>query len=382
MTISEIEKTLHELSLRHPDLDRGMLVTLLDSAGWEQKYKDEALMLFMSFHTLASPSLTSSYPLTPSQVTPSHSLDIDTNNIASSALSSELQMSVVGDTENKETILVTGAKSAFPESVPSSSSYAEQVDTSKADNPQDSQVTTPSTKEEQITFYLPDGKEEELPVTSNEDISFTREVSDYHQSDHVTSDEKKVEPVESTINTQAQVSVGEGFDDHNNQEKNKEAQIESHDSTLSSSSFVQEKEEESLIPDVDHSIIKTEQGAIPGNLPLIPFEDSEHVWSFDKYKHAFHEESSDTAVSISQGEQTNNIQQIQPIPVIDTPFSVTKERSGGTPHRIDSEENSSAELDFEKTPITRSDQSLVVLASFMLLAIILILGYMYSNGRL
>ena len=36
----------------------------------------------------------------------------------------------------------------------------------------------------------------------------------------------------------------------------------------------------------------------------------------------------------------------------------------------------------EKVPMTKGDESLVFLAGVMLLVIILILGYMYSNGRL
>ena len=40
------------------------------------------------------------------------------------------------------------------------------------------------------------------------------------------------------------------------------------------------------------------------------------------------------------------------------------------------------QITLEKSPMTRGDESLVFLAGAMLLAIILILGYMYSNGRL
>jgi hypothetical protein len=40
------------------------------------------------------------------------------------------------------------------------------------------------------------------------------------------------------------------------------------------------------------------------------------------------------------------------------------------------------DISLEKTPLTKEDESLVFLAGVMLLVIILILGYMYSNGRL
>jgi hypothetical protein len=40
------------------------------------------------------------------------------------------------------------------------------------------------------------------------------------------------------------------------------------------------------------------------------------------------------------------------------------------------------EIVAEAVPMTKGDESLVMLAGVMLVAILLILGYMYSNGRL
>jgi hypothetical protein len=44
--------------------------------------------------------------------------------------------------------------------------------------------------------------------------------------------------------------------------------------------------------------------------------------------------------------------------------------------------DSNEEIVIELTPLNKSDESLVFLAGVMLFLIILILGYMYSNGRL
>ena len=96
---------------------------------------------------------------------------------------------------------------------------------------------------------------------------------------------------------------------------------------------------------------------IPENLPLVPFESSPHIWSFSKYKSIFHKDE-------KKEEQVK--QQNIALPVVEK-----KEK-----------EVFEEEIIIEKEPLTRGDESLVFLASGMLLVIILILGYMYSNGRL
>jgi hypothetical protein len=66
-----------------------------------------------------------------------------------------------------------------------------------------------------------------------------------------------------------------------------------------------------------------------------------------------------------------------PVPVVTerpTPLVVSQP----IPHKKEPE----VEIDYEKTPISTGEESLVVLAGIMLLAIMLILGYMYGNGRL
>lgn len=48
MTLSEIEETLKVLEARHPGLTEVMLTTLLRAGGWEQRYVDEARLVFRS----------------------------------------------------------------------------------------------------------------------------------------------------------------------------------------------------------------------------------------------------------------------------------------------------------------------------------------------
>jgi hypothetical protein len=93
---------------------------------------------------------------------------------------------------------------------------------------------------------------------------------------------------------------------------------------------------------------------IPDNLPLVPFESSPHVWSFSEYKDIYHKES---AISLPGNPSLSALSS----PIL----------------KINDEE-----ILLEKTPMTKGDESLVFLASTMLFVIIIILGYMYSNGRL
>ena len=53
-----------------------------------------------------------------------------------------------------------------------------------------------------------------------------------------------------------------------------------------------------------------------------------------------------------------------------------------TPKATPSPVHIPVDVEGEKVPMNKSDESLVFLAGIMLLVIILILGYMYSNGRL
>ena len=109
---------------------------------------------------------------------------------------------------------------------------------------------------------------------------------------------------------------------------------------------------------------------IPGNLPLLPFESSPHVWSFSRYKDVFHGEVMPTTEKQISLNTANSSEAIQ--------FSQEVLHSQSKPTATPSEED---EVLFEKTPLTKGDESLVFLAGAMLLAIILILGYMSSNGR-
>jgi hypothetical protein len=133
----------------------------------------------------------------------------------------------------------------------------------------------------------------------------------------------------------------------------------------------QQKEPESLIVHDEVPVKRNgDKGPeIPDNLPLLPFESSPHVWSFSKYKDMFHKDAP----------YKEEIKVITVMPKEEKDKEITPKK---TPPKIVVEEEHDEEVVIVKTPLSKGDESLVFLAGMMLFVIILILGYMYSNGRL
>lgn len=110
----------------------------------------------------------------------------------------------------------------------------------------------------------------------------------------------------------------------------------------------EEKEPQSLITPEGEQTLKRDVD-LPENLPLRPFESTPHVWPFSRYKDVFYGE---VMPSLS-------LEEIQ-----EAKKQVIKQ------------------VHVEAIPLTKKDEGLIVLASTMLLVILILLGYMYSNGRL
>lgn len=227
-----------------------------------------------------------------------------------------------------------------------------------------------SAKVNDMTFLRSDGTEEgELHIDEpkGEDERESKE-SAPHTSQEVTAEEKVPATAERVV---AEVV----------KEKNEDSEKEV---TAGEAEPLEEREEESLVKS-DISLRPEKVAAwseLPDNLPLVPFESAPHVWSLGRYKDTFYggpkvEEKKveiPPAAAVYAKEQTevpvlvSVVTETPKPPVINQPTLVQKEPE--------------VELDFEKTPISKGEESLVVLAGVMLLAIMLILGYMYGNGRL
>lgn len=137
-------------------------------------------------------------------------------------------------------------------------------------------------------------------------------------------------------------------------------------------------------------LTRTQKDEIPHNLPLRPFETSDHVWPFSRYRDVFYGDSPEPKM------ETKEEKKIETEPTLAT----IKGETGGTGiemaavlpppeaiqiepvHVPDPSSHPPLEKEIVPVPLTKSDEKLVILACVMLVAILLLLGYMYSNGRL
>ena len=250
-------------------------------------------------------------------------------------------------------------------------------------------------KEEVVTFYNHDGNEEEFPfedTTSHTPRDTTQSVKPSFVINLLNFFTHHQRPVEKNVQTLAPAPRGEEQEKEvTNEIKIEQKQItpniiqatpinDTSRSVSNPSKDLSKNNPSSLLmsvaPDISNTITAEKESLIihheeknvvakkdtelPHNLPLLPFESSSHVWSFSNYKNTFH---ADTVL-----EKENNI----------PPIVLKEKKPDYLPYRVEDDE----EINVEKIPLTKGDESLVFLAGVMLLVIILILGYMYSNGRL
>lgn len=287
MTLSEIETLITDLSKRHANLDKTLLTTILEAAGWEQKNIKDAIVLFVAMEK-----------------------------------SGKLQQ--ISDTK---------------ENIPS----ANAVSKTNVEPVQGGAVNA-SPGNTQNTSIV---------------IAETKEVSEYKEETHALSEIPKEEVMlkEDLKKQDDVVKQKESETPHSQEEMNSPESLIIHD--------------ESVKVNVD----KIAKAEIPANLPLQPFESSPHVWSFARYKDTFHKDEETPATPKPEAiviQAPPVIQVAPPVVIQSAPAPIIEEK------KIVEDE----EISVEKVEMTRGDESLVFLAGVMLLGIILILGYMYSNGRL
>lgn len=114
---------------------------------------------------------------------------------------------------------------------------------------------------------------------------------------------------------------------------------------------------------------------LPHNLPLRPFETSDHVWPFSRYRDVFYGEADTKTRSEGIKEETP-----PPPSIFAEPVTEKKEAAGESPPIIMAP--AAREKGLSHVPLTKGDEKLVLTAAVMLVAVLLLLGYMYSNGRL
>lgn len=335
MTLAEIENILGELTARHPDLTVDALHTMLISAGWEDRLVKDTLMLYKQ-----GVNQNKNIPKG-DQVIKQKSETLD-----------EVVVASLGVVDEEKDI-------PFP----------------------------PVTNG--IVFYTQDNKEEgDLPIFVQEELVDTRPPEVVIEKELINAPEVSGQS-ESEIDSIPIVSQAETIDIpvinpvvFAPKEINEGVQgFESKQDTVLENTPLTTKTmlPESLIQPIQQEEKRVEQKNVelPANLPLLPFESSPHIWPFSKYKDVFHgEEKKEEAY----GEQPVSVVSAQPTRVPDQITQSGPVVSKETPTVTQAEGDE--EITLEKTPLTKGDESLVFLAGVMLLAIILILGYMYSNGRL
>lgn len=131
---------------------------------------------------------------------------------------------------------------------------------------------------------------------------------------------------------------------------------------------------------------------LPHNLPLRPFETSEHVWPFSRYRDVFFGEDAEQPHLVE--ETPPRVEVVAPVVpsvsqvIVTEPAQVQsevpKENDDVTLDRMFKRELDPAPVFIQQT-VSRQmhgEEKLVVTACVMLLVILMLLGYMYSNGRL
>ena len=335
MTIAEIESTLRTLFARHPDLNEEMLTTLLAAGGWELVHIQEAVSIFKSLKIKIKPEIPDKKDITgvsndvqKNDESVATHIDFEKNekitqkeNNFSTVASDGLNMHEK-NVENKETVnnlLVKGLENSKP-------SIQEIISPPP--------VVSEIKKTENIVYFDSSGQEEgdlsDVPNTNGEPVFI----------------EEKLKIKEGVVDISKQdISV--------NLETNKDIKNEEGEIVLKPEKEIN-LEPQSLIEHKEEVKIIAKEVEPPMNLPLKPFESSPHVWPFSKYKDVFHGE-------------TMPVVKDQDVNFVAGP-SIQKEVQSKNNIRI--------------SGFDREDESLIVMTGVALLIIILLLTYMYSNGRL
>ncbi|MEN9552067.1 MAG: hypothetical protein RI935_444 [Candidatus Parcubacteria bacterium] len=366
MNLSTVEQSLDELMSRHKELTIETLRTILTASLWDEKHIKEAELLFKGRQSV----IANGVPTTPQTSLQEQGINepkVETQ-IPLTDPSLEVPSTTITESAQPDTVVKIEESSVTPD-VTSANIVA-------------------SKGEEKISFIRADGEEEgdlsnivtdvaELPKIKKEEINIS--------SNNNTSESIK--------------EIGE----------QKEIQSEVKSNLMSLENTNNREERTSLVETKDIPSIKKEV-AIPEDLPLLPFESSPHVWSFAKYKSTFHKEHSPEQIKEMEDTTlvTNKTHEViredtkqesvdahfkeevmltekkgtslftitpapTPVTTVTTPVIDTYVATSNNP--------SNQAVPEDETP-SKVDHSMSVLASVMLFVILLLLGYMYSLGRL
>ncbi len=131
-------------------------------------------------------------------------------------------------------------------------------------------------------------------------------------------------------------------------------------------------EPESLIQTAPPSLAPA--ASLPDNLPLRPFESSPHAWSFARYKDVFHGDA-EPVVNFPE-EEKNVVSQKE-----EAPRDIQQVVSPVVHAEVPATETI-PETEVVKVPLSKKDEGLIAFGAALLLALVLLILYMYNNQRL
>lgn len=322
MTIAEIESILRSLCIRHPNLDDQLLVTLLTAGGWEDKVIRDAISLFRSSPQKYRSSVTIAPQVPNYQVVEQKSITTQT----------EASESGIAVSQTLSDTPLTVSETVRDQSVP----VKDSVD---------------------MVYYDSAGQEEkEIEILPEAQVVRQKPATDIVPNTvHTELVEGYSEMKSETQETQviAETTIHQDFSSNTHTTDQNHVLVEGVTNNGPVSLVVPVQEQ--------RSVTHVEP---PENLPLKPFESTPHIWPFSKYKEVFHGEVM-TPLPPDERTLVNEVNQI------------TK------PVAIKTEEiHPQKKIKIKRTGFDGEDEGLIFLTATTLLIILLLLAYMYGNGRI
>lgn len=323
MTIAEIESILRSLCIRHPNLDDQLLVTLLTAGGWEDKVIRDALSLFRSSPQKYKPSIATV------ELTSSHKT-VEQKGITTQTEVSESGIAVPQTlSSTPRTVSETGRDQNVP--------VKDSADMVYYDSAGQEEKEIEILPEVQVVRQKPDT--DLLPV------AVLKEFVDIHSEKKSELQETQI--VDETVKPQVLSNNVNAVDqDH--------VSVHSVTSNTDPVSLIVPVQEQRSVTQVEP----------PENLPLKPFESTPHIWPFSKYKEVFHGEVM-TPLPPDERTLVNEVNQIT------KPVATKTE-----------EIHPQKKIKIKRTGFDGEDEGLIFLTATTLLIILLLLAYMYGNGRI
>ncbi|HCC06196.1 TPA: hypothetical protein DEP94_02480 [Candidatus Nomurabacteria bacterium] len=140
--------------------------------------------------------------------------------------------------------------------------------------------------------------------------------------------------------------------------------------------IIEETQKESLVTSlVDNSLtnkIKV-KATLPDDLPLKPFEASHNIWTFSRYKDIFHGNEKEEDIEEKVEEKKVPEKEMPKVEVAEKEEKII----------IPEQKVSKVEkLSLVKVPITKEDERIILTIGMLLLIVVILVIYMYLNGRI